>query len=556
MNNWPYMSYSARFARRADMFNKIKIDASLQIGAKEHYKTRPVEFINDWLVTYDPRNASKDIPTIMPFVLFPRQVDLVVFINECLADRQSGLIEKARDMGATWVLCAYSVWAFLFLEGVSIGWGSRKEQLVDKIGDPDSIFEKLRTLLRYTPKFFLPVGFDIERNCSYMKIVNPVNGSTITGEAGSNIGRGGRKTIFFKDESAHYERPEKIEAALGDNTDVQIDFSSVNGTGNVFHRRRLGGTIWDPEDKPPKGTTRIFILDWRDHPLKTQEWYDTRREKASREGLLNLFSQEVDRDYSGNVDGILIPAQWVQAAIDLHKRFDEPPTGKRYGALDPADPTEGSGDAHGFIARQGAVILHADMWHMGDTGDAARKSVSYCKQFSLSSLQFDGTGVGAGVRSETNRMQTDKTLPSNLYVHRWMGGSKVLFPKQHIIKGDKESPKNEDFYKNLKAQAWWELRLRFERSYKYVTKGEKYPYSELISIPSDLPHKDALVNELSQPTCTYDNSGKILINKKPPGTKSPNLGDSCTMAFWPCEPVVMGRIVGGPGGFKTHSDRI
>jgi hypothetical protein len=54
------------------------------------------------------------------------------------------------------------------------------------------------------------------------------------GEAGDNIGRGGRTLVYFKDESAHYEHPDLIEAALGDNTNVQIDISSVNGLGNVL----------------------------------------------------------------------------------------------------------------------------------------------------------------------------------------------------------------------------------------------------------------------------------------------------------------------------------
>jgi hypothetical protein len=52
-------------------------------------------------------------------------------------------------------------------------------------------------------------------------------------EAGDNIGRGGRTLVYFKDESAHYEHPDLIEAALGDNTNVQIDISSVNGLGKL-----------------------------------------------------------------------------------------------------------------------------------------------------------------------------------------------------------------------------------------------------------------------------------------------------------------------------------
>src|ERR1700727_2911916 len=127
--------------------------------------------------------------------------------------------------------------------------------------------------------------------------------------------------VYFNDDSAHYERPELIEAALGDNTNVQIDISSVHGTANVFYRRRMAGEIWQPDKTSTKGKTRIFIFDWRDHPGKSQEWYDGRRIKYADEGLLHLFAQEVDRDYASSVEGIIIPSKWVKAAIDAHKKL-------------------------------------------------------------------------------------------------------------------------------------------------------------------------------------------------------------------------------------------
>lgn len=94
--------------------------------------------------------------------------------------------------------------------------------------------------------------------------------------------------VYFKDESAHYERAERIEAALGDNTDVQIDISSVRGSASVFYRRRMAGEVWQPDKIMPKGKTRVFVFDWRDHPGKPQAWYDLRRTRAETEGLLHI----------------------------------------------------------------------------------------------------------------------------------------------------------------------------------------------------------------------------------------------------------------------------
>ena len=85
--------------------------------------------------------------------------------------------------------------------------------------------------------------------------------------------------------------------------------------GDVFYRRRMAGEVWAPGKAMPRGKARVFIMDWRDHPAKTQEWYDLRRSAAEAEGLLHVFAQEVDRDYLSAVDNIIIKQEWIEAAM-------------------------------------------------------------------------------------------------------------------------------------------------------------------------------------------------------------------------------------------------
>jgi phage terminase large subunit len=545
--DWP-VDYRRIFKQRQKQFVACT-DVKYQIGAKAFYKDRPIDFINDWGVTYDPRNVARGLPTTVPFILFDRQRDIIDFLLSCLYDRESGLIEKTRDFGATWAAVGFSAWLFLFHPGASIGWGSRKENLVDRIGDPDSIFEKIRIFLLALPKWFLPAGFNERLHFSYMKIINPETGGSITGEAGDNIGRGGRKLIYFKDESAHYERPEKIEAALGDNTDVQIDISSVNGPGNIFHRRRQAGRIWSPGSIMPKSTTRILVLDWHDHPGKSQEWYEGRRAKAESEGLLHIFLQEVDRDYSSAQEGVLIPGAWVKAAIDADKKLGLAFGGTHYAGFDPFDEAL---DAHAMVARRGPILTLAKTWSEGDTGQATRKVVQICQSNKIQNVQFDSVGIGAGVKTEANRLLADKRLPKSLSIIPWKGSNAVLKPNQRLFVDDPNSIKNKDFYKNLKAQGSWQLRLRFERTFKAITQGEQFDPDELIAIPSTIDHLAELENELSQPVYTHDSAGRILINKKPAGTKSPNLFDATVMAFWPVPKIDLSAAVvaGAPAGTK------
>lgn len=528
-DSWP-PNYTEVFAWRQSQIIKINADPAIKRGALEYYRTRPVEWIVHWCDTYDPRNAGTEVPARMPLIMFERQADLVEYIIACLEDQESGLVEKCRDMGATWVCAALSVWLWLFWEGASIGWGSRKEQLVDKIGDPDSIFEKMRMIIMGIPRFFWPAGLNPDTHMTYMKIINPENGATITGEAGDNIGRGGRKLLYFKDESAHYERPEKIEAALADTTRVQIDISSVNGTGNVFHRRRESGQEWRPGKKIESGVTRVLVMDWRDHPAKTQEWYDARRRKAEADGLMHVFAQEVDRNYSAAVDGVIIPSEWVRAAVDAHIKLGIPDTGPWVSALDVAD--EGR-DLNAQVKRKGIVLRFAEEWGNRDTAATARKAVGNCQGLGQVELQYDCIGVGAGVKGEANNLATTGDLPKGIKFVPWNAGAGVLHPKRRVIEGDLGSPLNADFYANLKAQAWWELRMRFYRTYRAVTEGAKYDFDTLISIDSTLPELRKIEKELSQPTASKGARMKLVVDKTPSGTRSPNIADAIVMAYWP-----------------------
>ena len=533
-DDWP-PNYTSVFMWRQQQVLRLRNDPVLRFGAKEFYRTHPVEFINHWVDTYDPRKSGSELPARIPLICFERQDELIQFLQSCIDDQEGGLIEKARDMGASWICCAFTVWLFLFCPGASIGWGSRKEQLVDRIGDADSLFEKMRMIIRGLPSFFLPAGFDPKKHMSYMKFINPENGATITGEAGPNIGRGGRKLIYFKDESAHYEQPESIEAALGDNTNVPIDISSVNGVGNVFHRKRESGQEWALGKIMEKGRTRVFIMDWSHHPAKTQEWYDTRKAKAESEGLQHIFAQEVQRNYSAAVQGIIIPADWVNAAVDAHIKLGLEITGGACAGLDVADEEKDGSDKNALALRKGVLLTHVEDWGSRDIAEATRKAVGLCEGVGDVAVQYDCIGVGAGVKAEANNLIAEGVMPINIQLVAWSAAAGPLNPEQRLIPDDDETPLNKDYYENLKAQAWWELRQKFWRTYQWVVKGVACNPDDIISIDSKIANIHQLKKELSQPVMTKSRRMKQMVDKKPDGTKSPNLADAVAMCYWPVE---------------------
>lgn len=539
---WP-PDYKAVYAWRVRQLQRLRARPELMPGVRSYYRDHKAEFIMDWLDTYDPRVVGG--AKWMPFVLFARQADYLTFLEELVKDQENGLVEKARDMGASWLSLGWSVASWLFEEEWSIGWGSRKEDLVDRKGDPDSLFEKMRLMLNRMPRDFMPDGFDWKVHSAHMRLVNPQTKSTIMGEAGDNIGRGGRKTVYFVDEAAHLENPESVESSLGDNTNVRVDISSVNGLGNPFHRKRENGVEWTPDHEPfEQYQTRVFIFDVFDHPAKTQDWYNRRKRKWENDGLGHIFAQEVDRNYSAAISNTIIPLEWIKAAVDAHtkwkwvdgdgtKRIGLDDDGEWLAALDVAD--EG-GDRNALAIRRGVVLHAITEWGERDTGVTTRKVVDSLKPYKGINVQYDCIGVGSGVKAEWNRLvDEDENLVNAIQFTPWSAGASVLEPYEHLIPDDEESPRNKDHFANLKAQAWWSLRLRFWRTYQNIVQGIKCHPSEMISLSSAIPLIRQLEKELAQPTISPNGQMKQVVDKKPKGTKSPNLADAVVMAFFPLD---------------------
>lgn len=534
---WP-PNYDATLLWRAARAADFELRPELVPHAKRFYGRGEggcIDFINHWCDTFDPRNVGTDKPTWMPFVLFAKQEEMVKFVFACLYDQQPGLIEKCRTMGATWVAVAISVWLWLFRPGTAIGWGSQKAPSVDELGNLSSIFGKARALIERLPKVFKPEAMTL----NYCRLLNHTNGSTIIGEVGDTIGRGGRSTIYFKDEAAHYERAEIIEAALSENTRVAIDISSVHGIGNLFHRSREAGIDWYPGAKIPRGKTRVLVMDWRDHPEYDQVWYDEKKQFHIERGTPHIFAQEIDRNYAASITGTIIPHEWAEACIDAHKILGVEPSGKRCSGLDIGDSDDG--DRNAQVVRWGFLLERVEEWVARDPGVTARKAIANCLQWKVSDLQYDCIAIGTNVKSEANRLKDENNWPKSLTLTPWDAGGKVLRPWDRVVPEDPESPKNKDHFHNLKAQGWSELRSKVHYTWslvKLIKAGTprselKIDEDRLFCIDSRIPLVYKLLKELCQATESTSARLKMVVDKAPEGTRSPNIADAIVMCYWP-----------------------
>jgi phage terminase large subunit len=503
--------YAAIFTKRAEFLNRLRAEPGSLPHLREYYRDHPADFISDWGMTFDPRNVERGLPAWIPFVLFPKQREWIDWVVDHWQRQRPGLTEKTRDMGMSWVSVGLACTLCLFREGLNIGFGSRKEEYVDRIGSPKALFVRARQFMSYLPEEFRG-GFDVRRDAPFMRLIIPETGSTLSGEAGDNIGRGDRASMYFVDEAAHLERPQLVEASLSQTTNCRIDISSANGMANPFAQKRYSGKI------------DVFTFHWRDDPRKDDAWYAKQVEELDPVTV----AQEIDINYSASVEGVLIPSAWVQAAIDAHVRLGIKPTGAKYGALDVAD--EGR-DLNAFCGAHGIVIETIEEWSGkgDDIFGTVQRAFSLCDGIGYARFKYDADGLGAGVRGDARVINETRieSKRSALDVEAFRGSAAVFDPEGEDVKGRK----NEDFFANMKAQAWWSLRTRFQKTYRAVQAGKADDPDALISIPGDLPHRAKLCMELSQPTYSLNAVGKILVDKTPDGARSPNLGDAVMIRF-------------------------
>ena len=480
-------------------------------GLKAHYRENPWDFIQDWGVTVDPRNVEVGRAAMMPFVMFPKQVEFCKFVFRKWRERKPGTADKSRDGGLSWLAVAMGCTLCLLYPGMNVGYGSVTEDYVDKIGEPKSLFWKARIFIEELPREFKG-GWHRDRHAPHMRILFP-NGSTMTGQSGDNIGRGDRKGIYFVDESSHLPKPKLVDFALSQTTNCRIDISTPNGTTGSFYDRRMAGKI------------EVYTLHWRDDPRKDEAWYQKQVDDLDDPVVV---AQEIDINYSASVEGVIIPAEWVRAAVDAHKKLGIDPSGDRLAAFDVAD--EGK-DKNAFAIARGVVLEHIEEWSGAgaDIFDSVERVFGVCDRYELEKFKYDADGLGAGVRGDArvlNNARKDEGLPQFGTI-AFRGSGAVYDPEREDVKGRK----NKDFFQNGKAQAWWALRRRFKKTFDWVTKGKACDADEIISIPATLPYCTRLITELSQPTFEQSSIGKLLVNKKPDGTKSPNLADAVMMLY-------------------------
>lgn len=280
-------------------------------------KSDVLYFINVFCWTFDPR-IDDDTRRICPFVTYEFQDDLITWIIWLIRNKDTGLIEKSRDQGMTWVFIAVLVWLAIFYEYTSALLTSQVEDDVDN-RTPKSLFGKVRIILQNLPPWLragwqerVP-GIDTQMLINFPDTHSTLEGAMPRGTAG----RQGRYTLLFADEFSHIEEDLAVQESFASLAASKFFGSTPNGMGNEFARM-----AHLPNVKKKR-------LHWSLHPLKNADWY--LKEKNEPGNTDEVMAQEHEIAYEKSTIGRVFPQfkssmesdwKWCHIQEGLYYEYD------------------------------------------------------------------------------------------------------------------------------------------------------------------------------------------------------------------------------------------
>lgn len=493
--------YADESLRRLSQIKNIRNNPEKQKKILEFMSRREniVNTMVDWGWTYDPRLAPMGLPPTMPWIPWKQQIEFIEWIYNQYLTGKPGIAEKSRDCGATWLMCWIYLQEWRWTQGFAGGIGSNKLDNVDKRDDPSSVFEKLRAILKTLPSWWFPKGWVPKKHDKLANLINPEFNCNISGQGGKEIGRGDRRSIYFVDEKASLEFPEMADHALSQTTNCQIDVSTPKGM-NHFGQKRWSGDI------------DVFTFSWKKDFRKNKIWYEHQKKVLKRE----VLAQEVDCDYHSSVEGIFIKPEWVRAAVEIKL--------KSQGICSAGLDVAAGGKNESALAIRTGPTAKVKTWDIDNGIDLVHGVIDVCNNVKVSYLNYDKPGVGYAVKSSIER--TERKMGFLNYGWEPGGSPSDLFYPEYDAYA-------KDIFKNARAEAWYNLARRFEKTWEHLNKVREYDENELISIDND----GKLIAELSSPKRIPTETGKIRVESKDQmlkrGIESPDRADAIVLAFLP-----------------------
>lgn len=281
---------------RAFVIRRCRENAEYRRAVMEMCRTDIVFWINTFVWQFNPNAIGKWSTKNGPFIVHGFQDDAVRTILEAVDDRSDCIIEKSREMGASWLCLIVMTWFFLFHEGSTFLCISRNEKAVDD-GTSKCLFWKIDYILAHLPEWMGEVKNKNNEGQIYRKEYHFRNErlmTEITGEAStSKAGVGGRATAIFLDEFSQIREAWQVLDRTTNTSGCRIFNGTHMGTNTAFFELCV-------KAGRSKHLKKI-VMHWSLHPDKTRGLY---RWDAERKRVNYLdYGYVYDADFNPVCDG-------------------------------------------------------------------------------------------------------------------------------------------------------------------------------------------------------------------------------------------------------------
>jgi hypothetical protein len=230
-------------------------------------------YMNAFYWTFDPRNPDGE--KVVPFITYGFQDEAIRGIEKSIDTQRDLVIEKSRDMGASWMCLSVFEHKWHFRRDNTFYCLSRNEDAVDGAKDEDALFPKIDRIHRLLPDWLMPRGYPGTGRFQYRtrkSLFNPATGSSIKG--GATVGDaavGGRRTAILLDEFSRVEEGYEIDLGTADVTPCRIFNFTAYGTGNAAydllknpHKKKLR-LHWSAD---PRKNAKLYKWDDRERRIR------------------------------------------------------------------------------------------------------------------------------------------------------------------------------------------------------------------------------------------------------------------------------------------------
>lgn len=240
---------------RSDVMKRAENDLTFRQAIWEMCKADVLFYINGFVYQYNPKKKGRH--KAGPFVSWKVQDKAIFMILKSIEDGRDLVIEKSREMGASWLCLIIIEWLWHFHPFMAINCISRNEALVES-EKPDSLFWKIDFIHRYLPVWLMPKG--VRRRKLFFG--NDDYQSTISGEASTGkAGVGGRCTLMFIDEFSQINEDFEVLHRTSDTADCRIFNGTHLGLDTAFY------------ELTKRRDMRKLQMHWTDHPDKCEGMY-------------------------------------------------------------------------------------------------------------------------------------------------------------------------------------------------------------------------------------------------------------------------------------------